>query len=275
MSSLFLCPVCGSPLSRGERAYTCPGGHSYDLSKDGYCHLLPPNRMHSKAPGDDKDMAAARSAFLSKGYYAPLLEALCDLAVSITGQAPTVLDAGCGEGYYTGGIFHALENAGKQVRMAGTDISKFILRRAAKRDKAIEFAVASSYHLPVASGSIDLLIDCFSPLALEEFRRVLTPGGGFLYVVPSEMHLWELKQVLYDEPYPNEVKQTPYEGFAYREIRHVERIIHLPCPEDIQALFHMTPYCWKTPRSGAERLARLRTLDCRISFDIHAFRRLF
>lgn len=157
--------------------------------------------------------------------------------------------------------------------MAGTDISKFILRRAAKREKDIEFAVASSYHLPVADGSVELLLNCFSPLALEEFRRVLRPEGVMLYVVPSERHLWELKEVLYDEPYPNEVKQTPYEGFSYAEIRHVERVIHLPCQEDIHALFQMTPYCWKTPKAGVLRLAALRELDCCISFDIHVFRR--
>ncbi len=273
MNSLFICPLCGKALTRTEKSCVCPAGHSFDLAKEGYCHLLPANRKHSKAPGDDKDMAAARSAFLSKGYYAPLREELCRLAVSMTGNAPTVLDAGCGEGYYTGGIYGALLAAGKQVRMAGTDISKFILRRAAKREKDIEFAVASSYHLPVADGSVELLLNCFSPLALEEFRRVLRPEGVMLYVVPSEKHLWELKEVLYDEPYPNEVKQTPYEGFSYAEIRHVERVIHLPCQEDIHALFQMTPYCWKTPKAGVQRLSALEELDCRISFDIHVFRR--
>lgn len=59
--------------------------------------------------------------------------------------------------------------------MAGTDISKFILRLAAKREHALELAVASSYRLPVADGSIDLLLNCFSPLAIEEFRR--RPAG--------------------------------------------------------------------------------------------------
>ena len=93
--------------------------------------------------------------------------------------------------------------AGKAPRMAGIDISKFILRYAARREKGVEFAVASSYRLPVADGSIDLLVNCFSPLALEEFRRVLRPGGTFLYVVPAVDHLWELKEVLYERPYPN------------------------------------------------------------------------
>ena len=216
-------------------------------------------------------MAAARSVFLGKGYYAPLRDAICELGVSLTGDRPAVLDSGCGEGYYTAGLYQALLDAGKSPVMAGIDISKFILRLAAKREKRVEFAVASSYHLPVADASLDLLLNCFSPLALDEFRRVLRPGGAFLYVVPSAMHLWEMKQVLYEKPYPNEVKQTPYEGFRYVTIRHVEQAIHLDCPADIQALFGMTPYCWKTPREGVERLRTLEMLDCRISFDIHAF----
>ena len=184
-----------------------------------------------------------------------------------------MLDSGCGEGYYTAAIYRALCGAGKSPRVAGTDISKFILRLAAKREHALELAVASSYRLPVADGSIDLLLNCFSPLAIEEFRRVLRPEGHFLYVVPSAMHLWEMKQVLYDHPYPNEVKETPYEGFAYAEIRHVEDRIRVLGQEDIHALFQMTPYYWKTPKSGCQRLAALEELAVTISFDIHVFRR--
>ena len=273
MTSLFTCPLCGAPLQRGDSAYRCPAGHSFDIAREGHTYLLPVNRKHSKAPGDDKAMAAARSAFLSKDYYAPLRDALCQLSVSLTGNAPAVLDSGCGEGYYTAAIYQALCAAGKTPRMAGTDISKFILRLAARREKGVEFAVASSYHLPVADGSIDLLLNCFSPLAIEEFRRVLRPEGHFLYVVPSAMHLWEMKQVLYEHPYPNEVKETPYEGFRYLRIDHVSGMLHLDCPEDIQALFGMTPYCWKTPRAGKEALCKLKELDCRMAFDIHVFQR--
>ena len=272
--SLFTCPVCGAPLTREAAAYRCPNGHSYDIAKEGHTHLLPVNRKNSKAPGDDKGMASARQAFLSKDYYAPLKNELCKLTVDLTPAAPSVLDTGCGEGYYTSAIYRALCDADKTPRMAGTDISKFILRLAAKREKNIEFAVASSYHLPVANDSIDLLLNCFSPLALDEFSRILHRGGRFLYVVPSEKHLWELKQVLYDDPYPNEVKETPYDGFRYCEIRHVESMIHLDNQEDIHALFQMTPYYWKTPKSGAERLAKLAELDTRISFDIHVFEKL-
>ena len=188
--SLFCCPICGAPLRRTEHTYRCPAGHSYDIAREGYTHLLPANRKHSKMPGDDKGMAHARRAFLDKGYYRPLRDALCELSAAMTGDRPRVLDSGCGEGHYTAGIHDALVGAGKAPEMAGIDISKSILRLAAKRPQPIEYAVASSYHLPVADDSIELLINCFSPLALEEFRRVLSPGGHFLYVVPSARHLW-------------------------------------------------------------------------------------
>lgn len=272
--SLFRCPVCGIPLIREERRYLCPNRHSYDLAKEGYTHLLPPNQKHSAAPGDDKGMAAARRDFLSKGYYRPLLDALCREILSRSGDSPVLLDTGCGEGYYTAGIYQALLSAGKTPRMAGTDISKFILRHAAKREKQIEFAVASSYHLPVPDQSIDILLNCFSPLALEEFLRVLKPGGTFLYVVPAAEHLWEMKEVLYDQPYPNEEKETPYDGFSYETIVPVDATIHLESQTDIHALFQMTPYYWKTSKAGAERLAALESLDCRIAFRIHIFKKL-
>ena len=38
-------------------------------------------------------------------------------------------------------------------------------------------------------------------------------------------------------------------------------------------LFHMTPYYWKTPKSGAARLAALEALACTVSFRIHVFSR--
>ena len=102
---------------------------------------------------------------------------------------------------------------------------------------------------------------------------MLKPGGVFLYVVPAADHLWELKQVLYDQPYPNEEKETPYEGFTYDAIVPVDDRITLASQADIHALFQMTPYYWKTPKAGAERLAALDRLDCRIAFRIHIFRR--
>ena len=102
---------------------------------------------------------------------------------------------------------------------------------------------------------------------------MLRPGGVFLYVVPAARHLWELKQVLYDTPYPNRVENIPYEGFAYEAVVPVEAALDVP-GEDLRDLFQMTPYYWKTPRAGAERLAALDGLRVTADFRVHVFRRL-
>ena len=276
MESLFCCPLCAAPLEREEHQYRCPNGHCFDIAAAGYTHLLPANRKHSQNPGDDKAMVAARSAFLEKGYYAPLREALCALVVRESGEEehPVLLDSGCGQGYYTAGLFRALSEAGKEPRIAGVDLSKFALRRAAKGLPQGEFAVASVYRLPLADGSVDVLTNVFSPLAAEEFARVLRPGGLYRYVVPAPRHLWEMKEILYPEPYENPARREDYPGFQWQGAEQVRGRIALEDGVDIMALFGMTPYAWKTPKTGVERLKELTRLETEIGFDIHWYRKL-
>ena len=81
--------------------------------------------------------------------------------------------------------------------------------------------------------------------------------------------------MLYDHPYPNEEKkETPYEGFTYETIVPVDGAITLPCQEDIQNLFRMTPLCLENPlhRQVSAGGAGLPPTT-RISFRIHVFRR--
>ncbi len=273
--SLFCCPICAAPLSREGNALRCPSRHSFDVAREGYVNLLPSNRKHSKDPGDDRDMVAARSAFLEKGYYLPLREALEGLTVRLAGDipAPSLVDSGCGEGWYTAGVHRALTGAGRAPRTAGVDLSKYALRRAARRLPQGEFAVASVYRLPLGDASADLLLDVFSPLAAAEFARVVRPGGYFLYVVPSARHLWQMKEILYPKPYENPVKVEDYPGFAYQGVTEIRETVTLSERADITALFGMTPYAWKTPREGVERLEGLDTLTTEIGFDIHCYRR--
>lgn len=271
MNSLFACPICGEALAREPGRLVCPRGHCYDLAREGYVNLLPANRRHSDNPGDDRDMVHARTRFLDGGWYAPLREALCALAATVERDAPVLLDAGCGEGYYTAALAEVL--AARGGRTAGLDLSKAAAKKAARRCPSAEIAVASSYHLPLRDASVDCLVNCFSPLAAAEFCRVLRPGGRFLYVVPGPRHLWELKCLLYDAPYENEERIETYEGFTLETVTPVETQFTLPTAEDVQALFHMTPYTWKTPRESAARLAAVDRLTVTAQFRIHAFRK--
>ena len=271
--SLFICPICGGKLERSDKSFTCPLDHSYDIASEGYVHLLPANRKHSKLPGDDKNMVRARSRFLCGGYYEPLRKALIALVLGLSSENPSILDSGCGEGYYAEGIYDALKNASKSPDVVGIDISKEAVKLAAKRVKSAEFAVASAYSLPLDNESLDFVLNCFSPLCNSEFRRVLKVGGHFIYVVPAPRHLWELKCAIYDTPYENERLIAKYEGFELIKTVAVEEKISITDRHTISDLFTMTPYFWKTPQEGASRLLSLVRLETEISFDVYVYQK--
>ena len=255
----FVCPVCGGRLTDAGGAVRCPAGHSFDRAKEGYVNLLLVSRMHSKIPGDSKEMVAARNRFLNGGGYVPFAAELARLCAGLArkkGGVLHILDAGCGEGYYDGAICAELERQGLPFRLAGFDISKAAVRLAAKRKLPnAAFAVASSFAAPVESGWADVVLNIFSPFAGEEFRRCLAPGGRLIYAVPTAEHLMGLKDVLYDEPYENPCQQVDYPGFSPAGETRVEDRITVE-GQAIGDLFAMTPYYWKTPAEGSARLAR-------------------
>ena len=100
MESMLCCPNCGQPLKKDGRTFCCPKRHSFDIAAAGYCNLLLSSRSGDKV-GDDKQMVAARRRFLDRGYYQPLADAVCERVSSILSKPSVVIDAGCGEGYYT------------------------------------------------------------------------------------------------------------------------------------------------------------------------------
>ena len=274
MMEVFRCPLCRTKLLKNERALKCEHGHSFDISAEGYVHLLPANKMNSKIPGDSKEMAASRSAFLDKGYYEPLLLELERTVLELSeNEEPAMLDCGCGEGYYTANIAKELKNRFPKAKIAGFDISRPSVRRAAKRTKEVDFAVASVFDIPFFDESFDILLNVFSPLSIDEYKRVLKDGGYYVYVVPAARHLWQLKAAIYDTPYENREEDIPYEGFEHVETRKVRYETLIKTKEDIFALFQMTPYYWKTSAKGAEKLSAYESLLTEVAFDIHIYKK--
>ena len=274
MMEVFRCPLCKAKLLKNERVLRCEHGHSFDISAEGYVHLLPANKMNSKVPGDSKEMAASRSAFLDKGYYEPLLKELERTVLELSKtEEPAMLDCGCGEGYYTSNIAKELKNRFPKAKIAGFDISRPSVRRAAKRTKDVDFAVASVFDIPVSDKSFDILLNVFSPLSIDEYKRVLKDGGYYVYVVPAARHLWQLKAAIYDTPYENREEDIPYEGFEHVETRKVRYETLIKTKEDIFALFQMTPYYWKTSAKGAEKLSAYESLLTEVAFDIHIYKK--
>ena len=272
-----LCPVCQTPITTTEDGGVCRKGHRFDRARSGYMHLLPANRKHAKNPGDDKLMVDARRKFLDKGYYRPLADTVSRLAsewlANLPHQTPCVLDAGCGEGYYTTLLYDALCQRGMEPDILGVDISKLALDKAAKRQKAIFYVVASVFHLPAPDACCDLLCSLFSPYCSEEYQRVIRPGGAMLLVIPVENHLWELKHAIYYLPYKNQVKPFALEGFTLLDHMQVHDIIYLAEHNDIENLFKMTPYYYKTSEQDQARLLGRGELTTQIEFEVLLYRK--
>lgn len=130
---LFRCPVCGQALHFGEREAVCPANHRYDRARQGHINLLMSQAAADRRHGDDRPMVEARRRFLAEGHYAPLMECIARMAAAFAPDAPTLLDAGCGEGYYTEAVAAALAAAGKTPRVAAIDISKDSAKAIARR----------------------------------------------------------------------------------------------------------------------------------------------
>lgn len=267
----LVCPVCRRPLGREGNALKCDGGHSFDLSSGGYVNLL---RTGKAGAGDSREMVDARRAFLEKGYYAIFRDALARAAAEhAAGPAVTLADAGCGEGYYTAEIVGTLRKSGRTVRAAGIDLSKTAVKRAARRDRDIRFAVAGIFDMPVADAGLDMVLSVFAPVAASEFLRVLHPGGLLITAAPGPRHLFGLKEILYDRPYENEESRTDFPGFDPAEELKVSDTIRVTGRADVACLFAMTPYFWRTPARAAGRLEHLTSLTTPVEFTIHILRK--
>ncbi len=268
ITDLLRCPVCGESVACTEdgKSLRCHGArvHCFDFSRSGYLNLAGP---HAGA-GDLKEAVRARSLFLESGYYEPLSK-LVNSVLAET-DARTVLDAGCGEGYYTNRM------AGDHA-VLGIDLSSAGIDHAAKQAKREEtgagFVVGSIFKLPVADASFDAVTNLFAPCAEEEFSRVLKDGASLIVVAAGERHLFGLKQVLYDDPYLNPGRaDLPQHMECIRE-EHLTYEITVEGQDRIEALFSMTPYYWRTSERDHARLRERETLTTTVDFTVYLYRK--
>lgn len=269
----FNCPVCGGELNDNGKSFVCALGHCFDISKFGYVNLLMSSKSSAKRHGDDRLMVRARRDFLDKGYYSFLLDNICGICEKIVADGSVILDAGCGECYYSSNIRKHLEGCGINALFFGVDISKDALEFAFKRKSGVATAVGSVFSLPFAESSVDVLLNLFSPEAFDEYNRVLKKGGFLIRVVPLEKHLFGLKKAVYDDPYLNE--QIPHEidGFVFENEIIINKIIELSSNEDIMNLFRMTPYYYKTGINDQKKLEKIDHLITEAEFGIRIYRK--
>ena len=266
----FICPVCSAPLKLEGRSFLCQNRHCFDRAKQGYVNLLTNGGSH----GDNREMIRARRDFLWAEHYSPLADELCRAIAdcALPDRVTDIVDAGCGEGYYTAKVDSYLRERGIEHHICGIDVSRDACAYAAKAVKAADFAVASVYSMPFADQSADIVTSLFAPSAPEEYIRVLRPEGKLIIALPGVRHLYGLKEILYDTPYENELSEFGVDGFTLTDRKSIAFTRSLD-NQSAQALFAMTPYYYNTPESGHRRLAECDRLTTEIEFELAVYRK--
>lgn len=259
-----ICPVCGEALLCERPAWHCPRGHSYDVARQGYVNLLTVQQKHSLHPGDTREMVLARRDFLDQGYYLPIVDKLRGLLCHFAPEADSVLDVGCGEGYYLSQL--------PMKQRWGIDISKEAVRFAAVRDKNAHFLTATAAHLPFSAETFPVLLSMFALTVPGEFSRVLTRDGIFLQVLAGESHLRNLKRIIY--PALLEKPKELHPDYPEFSLLHKETLsfdFKLESGQMVQNLLSMTPHFWRISREGALALANTAHLEdtAQVIFNVY------
>lgn len=256
------CPICNRRMNVENRTLYCEGikRHCYDMASSGYVNMTSPGQSNG---GDSKVAVRARTAFLDTEHYRPISDTICKLLKKHCAEGGLVVDAGCGEGYYSVSV------ASCGYSVAGFDLSKFATEAAAKRAKreALDnafFGVASVFDMPVADGAADAVINVFAPCVEQEYKRVLSDDGALMVVYAGPDHLLGLKRAIYEKTHINEERADLPCGLVEAERERLQYQIKIFGNENIKNLFAMTPYYWRTSQSDFQKLEGLEELETEI-----------
>ncbi len=269
---MFLCPICKNELVKCESSLKCKNNHSFDYAKSGYVNLLNPGKRNNAKAGDSKEMIVARSMFFESGAYYKICQHLCGVISSF--QPSLIVDAGCGDGYYTHSV--AKMNTGSTV--LGFDMSKFGCEHGAKIAKRegvtnVHYSVANIFDLPIDKESANVVISLFAPVASDEFARILKFGGHMIVVSAGVDHLNGLKSVLYDKTYPNEEKFLNYNSFELEKVENLKYEAEISGIDTINSLFTMTPYYHRTSLADKAKLNNLESLKTTIEVNFAIYKK--
>lgn len=259
-TELLCCPLDQLVLQQDGTRLHCENGHSFDIARHGYVNLLGASDKRSQDPGDSKEMVVARRDFLNGGHFQPVADRLADLVEPLVNADSTIVDAGCGEGYFLEQLQARLGLRSRLIpAMIGFDISKWAVQAATRR-MAATWLVASNRNIPLAKHSADCLLSLFGFPVFESFQAVLKEGGTLLTVNPGPQHLIELREIIYPSVRHSEstgVQQACDAGFSEGETSTLQFETAPLGQLQINQLLSMTPHLFRASREGKERAALL------------------
>lgn len=269
--TFFRCPVCRGKLdSAGESSLRCKKKHSFDLAAKGYVNLLSGQGLHQNKY--DKELFECRNKIFSAGFYEPVLEEILKTMLeyvpaaetpektvkepseregrpetapaALSGEAEegfSVLDVGCGEGFYASWLSRHCGRA----NVFGLDIVKEAIQIACRDKGGVTWMVGNLANIPLYNGTFDVLLNVLTPANYKEFCRILKKDGVLIKVVPGSDYLKEIRQCvseqLKNKDYSNDSTVEYFkENMRFLERREVQYTLPVS-PEQARLFLRMTP----------------------------------
>ena len=218
---LFRCPICKRKLKMVGNSLLCSNKHCFDISKLGYVNFAL-NQKQSKHYS--RTSFESRMDILEKGYYSHILTEITHILSKLE-NITTILDVGCGEGYYSRKIKELF-----QADIVAFDISKDAISLASKRD---------------GSKSIKWFV------------------GDLENIIPGNKHLMEFRNIaiehLKNQEYSNEnVINLFKKQYSVIYQKRVSESYEMPL-EDIKIFADMTPLLFHVDKTEID-FKKLKTL---------------
>lgn len=220
------CPICHGKLEQTGGSLVCQRRHCYDIARQGHVNFVP----NQKDSFYTKALFESRAQVFAAGVFEPVIAALGEaMETYVPGEKPVLLDAGCGEGYYTKSVC-----PGRAMTRIGFDISKEAVRLAARGQSEASFFAADLKNIPLEDGSCDVLLDVFTPANYAEFGRVLKPGGVVMKLAPRSGYLRELREAA-----ASQLRHKEYDGGDVE--RYVHERMDVLCQKAVTYTVDVTP----------------------------------
>lgn len=240
----FICPYCKEKMHIEDSSLKCINNHTFDVTKKGTINFIISTKI-KESKIYNEELFSSRRKFIEKEYYKQVYELIASDINKLNLNNIKILDLGCGEGIHSINILKKIKN---NYKYFGFDYSKDAINLASDYNSSNRFYFDGDVNnIPIATNSIDVIIDFLSPYSESEVKRVLKKGGLFIKIAPSSNYLIELRNASGLEKYQKqqEIIENLSKYFKnivtenYKETFKIEK-------NDVENLIGMTPLKLKT-----------------------------
>ena len=244
--SYLMCPLCDTDFCVSEnKNLICANNHSFDIAAKGYVNLIPNQKQSSDYYS--KQLFESRAHVFEAGAYDKIYGEIADVILSKfahinNGKNVTILDVGCGEGYYAAKLSELSEI---KTNVFAIDIIKDAILASCKKKAPVKWLVADLTKIPLKNGSADVLLNILTGANYDEFKRVLSDIGIIIKVIPGKDYLKEIRGIVKEKLRNKEYSNKDVLEYLQKHIKIIEkRTVNYQFPVNEQLFKHfmqMTP----------------------------------